>query len=136
MQQQILVIVTIPVVLGSSGFGVVTVDVSVTDDVVGASLAVVGVTSVDFVTDVVSVDSEAVEVVTDGASEAVADGAVDVVTDGASEAVTDGAVDVVTNGASEAVTVGARLICFCLPLGVFTTMHTLNISTQNNISLP
>ena len=75
-------IVTIPVVVVSSGFGVVTVDVSVTDDVVGASLAVVGVTFVGLVTDVVPAGSDAAEVVTDGASEAV--------TDGSSEAVTDG----------------------------------------------
>ena len=50
-------IVTIPVVVVSSSFGVVTVDVSVTDDVVGASLAVVGVTSGGLVTDVVPVGS-------------------------------------------------------------------------------
>ena len=75
-------IVTIPVVVVSSGFDVVSVDVSVTDDVVGASLAVVGVTSVGLVTDVVPVGSDAVDVVTNGASEAVTDGAVDAVTYG------------------------------------------------------
>ena len=62
---QFFIIVTIPVVVVSSGFGVVTVDVSVTNDVVDASLAVVGVTSVGFVTGVVPVGPGASEAVTD-----------------------------------------------------------------------